>query len=231
MLLGGMDHGFQPSASLAQRAFYWFCWWMLMVLFTLVYRLRRYHFDRLPRSGAVLLAANHQSHLDPPAIAMCNTVRGTHFLARAGLFKNRFFSWLITALNAVPIKEDSGDLGAIRAILARLETGAPVLVFPEGSRTPDGEIHEFKRGLALLLKRAGCPVVPIAIEGAFDAYPRHRVLPRLFGQRIAIMIGEPIEHDELLKDGAEAGLARLRDEIEEMRLTLRERLRLRRTTG
>lgn len=195
-----------------------------MVL-TLFYRLRRYHTHRMPRTGPVLIAANHQSHLDPPAIGMCNTTRPTHFLARAGLFKNPAFAWLISAVNSVPIKEESGDLGAIREILARLETGVPVLVFPEGSRSPDGEVHEFKRGIALLLKRARCPVVPVAIEGAYDAFPRHRMFPRLFGCRIAVMVGHPIPHDELLKDGAEAGLERLKNEIEMMRCELRAKLR------
>lgn len=212
------------SNSLAQRAFYWFWWSFCLFILTVFYRLRRYHMERIPKTGAVLLAGNHQSHFDPPAIGLCNTSRPTHFLARAGLFKNRAFGWFIAAVNSVPIKEESSDLGAIREILARLETGVPVLVFPEGSRTPDGDIHEFKRGVALLLKRAKCPVVPVAIEGAYDAFPRHRKFPRLFGCRIAVMIGHPIPHDELLKDGAEAGLARLKREIETMRAELRAKL-------
>lgn len=220
-----MADGSLRTNSLAQRAFYWFCWWFCLGVLTLFFRLRRYHTERFPREGAFLIAANHQSHLDPPSIGVCNTTRPTHFLARAGLFKNRAFAWLITAVNSVPIKEESGDLGAIREILARLGTGVPVLVFPEGARTPDGEVHEFKRGIALLLKRAECPVVPVAIEGAYDAFPRHRRIPRLLGCRIAVMVGRPIPHEELLKDGAEAGLARLRQEIETMRSELRAKLR------
>ncbi len=219
-----MDAAAPRTTSLAQRVFYWFCWAFCLFALTAFFRLRRYHTERFPRTGAFLIAANHQSHLDPPTVGVCNTARPTHFLARAGLFKNRAFAWLITAVNSVSIKEESGDLGAIREILARLETGVPVLVFPEGARTPDGEIHDFKRGIALLLKRAKCPVVPVAIEGAFDAFPRHRRIPRLLGGRIAVMVGHPIPHDELLKDGAEAGLARLKREIETMRSELRAKL-------
>lgn len=202
-----------------------------MLFFTAFYRLRRHHLERLPRTGPLLLAANHQSHFDPPAIGMCNPGRATHFLAREGLFTNRFFGWLITALNSVPVSEDKKDMRAIlrsmRAILGRLEQGVPVLVFPEGSRTPDGEIHDFERGIALLLERAKCPVVPIAIEGAYGAFPRGRGFPRLFGQRIEIMVGRPIAHGELLEDGADAGLARLRGEIETMRAELRRRIQRR----
>lgn len=213
------------KSTAAQRAFYWFCWHTLLLIFTLVYRMRRFRMDRVPGSGAVIVAANHQSHLDPPAIGMMFTARPLHFLAREGLFTNRYFAWLITALNAVPVSEEESDIGAIRAILARLEQGVPVLIFPEGSRTPDGEVHEFKRGIALLLKRAKCPVLPIAIEGAFDAFPRTRAFPRLLGGRIAIIAGEPIAHDELLKDGPDAALERLRREIESLRSTLGSRLR------
>lgn len=211
--------------SLAQRCIYWTFWSLCLGCLTVFYRARRYHCDRMPRHGAVLIAANHQSHLDPPLVGVCNPWRPTHYLARAGLFKSRVFGWLIGALNAVPIREESGDLGAIREILSRLERGVPVLVFPEGSRSPDGAQHEFKRGIALLLKRAGCPVVPVAVEGCFDAYPRHRLLPRLWGCRVAAMVGHPISPEELLKDGADAGLRRLEREVEAMRMELRSRLR------
>ncbi len=213
------------APSRAQRVIYWFCWHACLVVLTLFYRLRLFHAARIPRTGPVLLAGNHQSHFDPPAIGMGCTTRPCHFLAREGLFKNRFFGWLITALNSVPVSEEESDIGAIRAILARLEQGVPVLVFPEGSRTPDGEIHEFKRGIALLLKRAKCPVVPCAIEGAYDAFPRSRRIPRLFGCRIALMFGHPIPAGELLKDGPDAALERLKREIETMRRELQAKLR------
>lgn len=216
----------QHNPTLAQRAVYWFFWWFCLGFLTVFYRYRRYHFDRIPRTGAVLIAANHQSHLDPPAVGVCNPYRPTHFLARAGLFKNRVFGWLIGALNSVPIKEESGDLSAIREILERLKQGVPVLVFPEGSRSPDGAMHEFKRGIALLLKRARCPVVPVAVEGCFDAFPRSRLLPRFWGARIASMVGHPIDPDELLKDGPEEALRRLEREIDAMRLELRAKLRV-----
>lgn len=211
--------------SLLQRGFYWFCWWIAWTVMTSIYRLRSYHRERVPRTGAVLIAANHQSHLDPPAVSLSCPHRPTHFLARSGLFRGRFFGWLISALNSIPIKEDASDLAAIRAVIQRLEAGAAVLIFPEGSRSPDGELREFKRGVALLMKRAGCPVVPAAVEGAFEAFPRHRSFPRLFGCRIAVMFGQPIPADELLKNGPDAALDRLRQEIESMRRVLKARAR------
>lgn len=225
---GGSEHQSERQArpTLLKRCVYGVVWRAAMVFFTVVYRVRRFHYERMPETGPVLIASNHQSHLDPPLVSLCNTKRPTHFLARAGLFRFRPFGWLISALNSVPIKEESGDLAAIREILTRLEMGVPVIMFPEGSRSPDGQIHEFKRGIALLLKRAKCPVVPVAVEGCFDAWPRHRKLPKLWGKRVAAMVGEPIAPEELLKDGPEAGLDRLRREIETMREELRRRMRM-----
>ncbi|HBS28218.1 MAG TPA: hypothetical protein DEB06_01925, partial [Phycisphaerales bacterium] len=204
---------------------FWLCWTISLLFLTVFYRMRRYHADRLPPSGACLVVANHQSHLDPPLVGLLSTRRPMHFVARIGLFKFKPFGRLITALNSVPIRDNESDVAAIREVLARLAQGHAVLVFPEGSRSPDGAMHEFKGGVALVLKRARCPVVPVAVEGCFDAFPRHRRFPRLLGQRVAVMAGTPIAPDDLLKDGPAAALERLRQEIDAMRRDLRARLR------
>lgn len=194
-------------------------WWKLF------WRHRHVHPERLPAHGPVLIVANHQSFLDPVSLTVAVTQRHVDFLARAGLFKNPFFRWLITSLNAVPLAEGRADAAAIKTVIARLKLGHAVLLFPEGARTNDGAVHEFKRGFAILAKRADCPVLPAAIEGAYDTWPRGKKLPRLFGCRIAIKYGEPISHEDLLADGADAALVRLRDEIDRMRLELRADLR------
>lgn len=215
-----------PRRGPLQPVVYWACWSFTMIVLTLFFRLRRFHSDRLPLTGPCLVVANHQSHLDPPLVAMCATRRQMHFVARIGLFKFKPFGWLIAELNSVPIREDSGgDVGAIREVLTRLGQGRMVLLFPEGSRSPDGAMHEFKGGVALLLKRAQCPVVPVAVEGCYDAFPRHSRFPRLLGQRIAVMVGEPIPPEELLTEGPREALERLRREIDSMRQVLRSRLR------
>jgi 1-acyl-sn-glycerol-3-phosphate acyltransferase len=86
-------------------------------------------------------------------------------------------------------------------------------------------MHQFKRGVALLVKRANCPVVPVAVEGVYEAWPIHRKVPRFLGQRMAIMYGEPIDSTELMKDGPDAALRRLEAEIGAMRQQLRTYLR------
>jgi 1-acyl-sn-glycerol-3-phosphate acyltransferase len=194
--------------------------------YTLVYRVRVFGVQNVPASGPCLIASNHQSHLDPPLISSSILHRATHFVAKADLFKFGPFAWLIRNLNSIPVRQDgSADMGAIREILARLSIGAPVLIFPEGSRTLDGRLAPFQRGVALLVKKAGCPVVPCAVEGCRDAFPRGEAFPKFWGRRLAVAFGKPIPHDELLKDGAEAALLRLAREVETLRLELRAKLR------
>ena len=210
---------------ITQRAFYWLAWSVVQFAITVLYRFRRFNLERVPTSGPVLLVANHQSHLDPPLVAFCVRRRQYRPLARESLFKAKLFGGAIRALNAVPLRENEGDLGAIRTAIDLLRDGEPVCIFPEGSRTHDGAMHEFKRGVTVLLRRADCMIVPLAIEGAYDAFPRHRKFPRLFGAHVAIMAGEPIDSKVLMRDGPDEALRRLEREIDAMRLTLRSRLR------
>lgn len=162
--------------------------------------------------GPVLVVANHQSYLDPPLVGCAMPQRQFDFLARAGLFDVKWLKPLITVLHSVPIKENGSDPASIKEILRRLEAGRVVLVFPEGSRTMTGEMGEFKRGVALLLKRAKCPVLPVGISGAYDAWPRGGK-PRPFSRRVIVQVGEPIGYEELMADGPDGALARLRDEV------------------
>jgi 1-acyl-sn-glycerol-3-phosphate acyltransferase len=171
----------------------------------------------------VIIAANHESHLDPPLIG-CGPRRPMCFVARVGLFSFRPLGWLISALNAIPIRQGEADTAAIRAVLGALEAGRPVLIFPEGSRTFDGGLQPFARGITVLLKRSKCPVVPAAVAGCFEAWPRTRSFPFLRGRRVAVVFGAAIGHDELMKDGPDAALALLRERIEGLRLQARDRV-------
>ncbi len=215
----------RPGTPLLGLVLYTIARSMSALLCTLLYRHRAYGSRRLPQHGAVLLVANHQSYLDPPVIGVAVGHRHLDFVARLGLFGGKVLAWLLTQFNSLPIREQGGDTGAIKEILRRLGDGRAVLIFPEGTRTFDGAMSEFKRGIAVLVKRSGCPVVPIAIEGCFDAWPRQRNWPWLFGKRVAVAFGHPIPHDELMKDGADAALLRLATETQRLRIMLRRLLR------
>ena len=211
--------------------------WKMLFFWTLVevflyclgrvlYRLRLEGRENVPETGPLIYVCNHQSHFDPPLVGVLVADRPSAFLARASLFKFKPFAWLIRSLNAIPLHREKGSGGALRAAVAELEAGRCVLLFPEGTRTSDGAIGRFKPGFTFLAKRTGATVVPIAVEGARDVWPRERRLPHLRGW-LALRAGRAIGAEELLAEGAEAAVGRVKRDIEMMRLELRADLRRR----
>ncbi|GJM17846.1 MAG: hypothetical protein DHS20C14_00590 [Phycisphaeraceae bacterium] len=178
----------------------------------------------MPATGPVLVVANHQSYLDPPIVGVAIPGRRAMYVARLGLFKLPLFGQLIALVGAVPIKEEGGDTAAMRAVLGALKKNRPVVIFPEGSRSHDGTVGEFKRGVAVIVKRARCPVLPVGIEGAHDAWPRGS-LPRPFTKRVACVVGEPIDSSALLDEAGHADMDRLRLIVDGLRLEARAILR------
>jgi len=171
----------------------WYRFWknLYLLWLTLMHRLRVQGKTRLPRRGPYLIVSNHQSLHDPPAIGT-NVPGEFHPLARASLFDVPVFGWGIANCNAIPVRTDGGqDRAAIQSCIDRLKEGGVVAVFPEGSRTPDGAIHPFLAGASLIARKAKVAVVPAAIHGAYEVWPRSRKLPRL-GGRIRVNFGEPI---------------------------------------
>ncbi len=181
--------------------------------------------ENVPHHGAMLIAANHQSYLDPPLVGDY-PIRQTAFVARAGLFKVPVLGWCLKTWNSTPIKESGNDKAAILEVLSRLKDGHAVVIFPEGRRCKDGAMHPFKRGLSLLVKMGKVPVVPVAVEGCFDCFPPGHA-PRFYwrGPRVAIKYGKPLSYEELMKDGPDGALLHVEREIDRMRLELRALLR------
>jgi 1-acyl-sn-glycerol-3-phosphate acyltransferase len=203
----------QPEGRLGRILFYEAFRRTLRAILWVLFGLKARGVQNVPPTGPLLIAANHQSYLDPPSIGCPIRQRHLSFIARAGLFSFGPFGWVIGMLNSVPLAEDKGDAAAIRETIRRLDAGHAVLIFPEGSRTETGEIDQFKRGVALLLKRAKCPVLPVAIRGAYEAWPRRNKLPVPWRARVRVAYGTPIPYDELMKLGPDGALARIRDEV------------------
>lgn len=206
--------------------FYSFVRWSARMVFLALYRLDVQGLERVPQSGPVLLVANHSSFLDPPILGALVRPRPICFLARASLFSGPL-GWAIRKLNSIPLADNSGDIAAIRTVIGLLREGHAVLIFPEGSRSEDGRMQPFRDGAILIVRRARCPVVPVAIEGAYDAWPRSASRPRLRGCRLAVRFGEPISPEEILDGGSSAVMER---SIDQMRQELRTAMR-RRTHG
>jgi len=140
--------------------------------------------------GPVILAANHQSFLDPP-LAGSVSDRAVYFLARRTLLDGPILGWLLPKLNVVPVDSEGGkDRTALKALIRILRAGEGTLVFPEGQRTLDGNLQPAQPGLGLVIAKTLAPVVPMRIFGAFAAWPVHEKFPR--PGRITIVVGEPI---------------------------------------
>jgi 1-acyl-sn-glycerol-3-phosphate acyltransferase len=162
--------------------------------------------QNVPPTGGMLVMSNHQSHFDPLLVGLAID-RRLNSLARKSLFKFTPFRWLIESLNAIPIDREGIGLGGIKETLKRLKRGELVLIFPEGTRTANGEIAPLKTGFVALARRGNVPLLPVGIDGAFDAWPRWKKLP---GKAlIHIAIGQPLLPEEAAKLDDEALVAEL----------------------
>lgn len=191
---------------------------------TIIYRLRRTGLHNVPPTGPVILIANHQSFLDPPAVGVCVSRRASFYVARSTLFKFKPFGKLIATLNSIPLKQGEPDVKAMRAVLERLKRGGAVVLFPEGSRSLDGQMEQFQSGIAVIIKRAKCPVLPVGLDGMRDAFPRGSA-PVLWGRPTAVCVGEPISAEELATMEPHDMLRRLGKEVDTLRLKARRMVR------
>jgi 1-acyl-sn-glycerol-3-phosphate acyltransferase len=120
--------------------------------------------------------------------------RAIFFLAKKSLMDVPVLRWLLPKLNVIPVNLEGGDRSALKALIRILSAGECALVFPEGTRTPDGNLQPAQPGVGLLIAKTRAPVVPMRIFGAFDAWPIHGKL-HLF-RKITIVVGEPIYFSE-----------------------------------
>jgi 1-acyl-sn-glycerol-3-phosphate acyltransferase len=145
--------------------------------------------EHVPMTGAALFVSNHSSVLDPPLVGGASP-RTLHFMAKAELFGIPLFGSLIRGLNAHPIRREGADAGALRTALRVLEEGHALLVFPEGTRGPEGTLREGKPGAGMLAVLSEAAVVPVFIEGSGRAWPRGHRFPR--PARVTVTFGKPL---------------------------------------
>lgn len=183
---------------LAGRLWYDAVFFSSFTFFTFGFSLRRSGWANMPQTGPVLVVANHQSMFDPVLVGLSSR-RYLSYLARSNLFTQPGLGPLIRSLNAIPIDRGMGKEG-IQAVLDSLAAGRAVLMFPEGERTHTGAVQPLKPGVSLLIKRVTCPIVPVGIAGCYEAWGRHRAVPRPSPlwlppgpSTIALTIGTPID--------------------------------------
>ena len=160
--------------------------------------------EHLPASGAYIISPNHQSYLD--AFLLCSLLpfrvfAHLFFVGAVEYFETDFTKWFARTANLVPVDPDSNLVPAMKAGAFGLAHGKILVLFPEGERSMDGTVRKFKKGAPILAQHLGVPVVPVAIKGAFEIWPRNRGLnwSRIMpwsGHRVTITIGEPMRFDE-----------------------------------
>jgi 1-acyl-sn-glycerol-3-phosphate acyltransferase len=213
-LIGG------STALTAGRRLLWiFARALLRITFVLACRVRVFGQLNVPRRGGVLIVSNHQSYLDPPLLAL-GVERSISFMARRTLFRNPVFGRLIAALNAFPVTLGVLDITAMREAVRRLKNGECLVVFPEGTRTSDGEIASLRPGVLAIVERANVPIVPAVIEGAFEAWPRGAT-PRT--GEISVLYGRVIGPEEQIRLSRTELVEMLQSELSQMQKQLRKR--------
>lgn len=182
--------------------------WVCQLTFAALLRFRQRGREQLPSGGALLLS-NHQSFLDPLLIGVALD-RPVSYLARDSLFSVPIVGTVLRKTYVMPIRRDAA--GSVREPIKRLKHGFYVGVFPEGTRTEDGSVGDFKPGFIALVRRSGVPIVPVGIAGAFESYPRTKRFPR--PGRIRVVYGEPISIEEAAELASKGREHELIDRVE-----------------
>jgi 1-acyl-sn-glycerol-3-phosphate acyltransferase len=187
-------------------------WLILRVFFTSYLRWRVYNPERVPRTGPVILAANHASFLDPPLVGTA-LPRGIHYLARESLFRYPVIGSVLRYWDAVPVNRESGGAG-LKVILDRLLNGAAIILFPEGTRSADGNLQPARSGIGLAVIKSDAPVIPVRIFGSYQAWGRHMKLPR--PHQVIVKFGKPMDFSALRKEARIAPKQRVKEIYQEV---------------
>ncbi len=148
--------------------------------------------EKVPVRGGAILASTHESHLDPVMVTAPITTRRIGYVARSTLFGSTLFGWLIARMGARSFDREEGGSRELRGIVAALRDGDALVFFPEGTRSPDGRLGALKAGVAMLACRSGVPVVPIAVDGTHECWPRGRKWFRR--GRVRVVYGDPVTY-------------------------------------
>jgi len=167
---------------------YHFYRWLARSLWSLMGGVDVRGLENIPKSGAFIMIANHQSFLDPILVqAVCPRI--LHSMAKSTQFASPIFRRLLAQLYSFPVRRFETDPQAVRQVLRRLKQGNGVIVYIEGERSWDGRLQSPRLGTVRVALKAGVPIVPVRVDGAYEAWPRwHRKIRR---NRIRIEFRQP----------------------------------------
>lgn len=181
---------------------YYFWYTLSKITARFFFSLRVIHPERLIEEGPVILASNHQSYFDPPLVGICSR-RDVYYLARKTLLDIPLLGKLLPRINVIPVDRDGNDMSALKTIIRLVRAGNGVVLFPEGTRSPDGTLRRGKQGIGLIIAKTRAPVQPMRVFGAHEAFPKGSgkisVVP------ITVVVGEPIRFSPEELDPASCG--------------------------
>jgi 1-acyl-sn-glycerol-3-phosphate acyltransferase len=188
--------------------YYLLGWICFRALYRVYFRWRVYNPERVPLEGPVILAANHASFLDPPLVGT-GIKRGINYLARENLFNIPLVGWILKRWQVVPVDREGGGAKGLKAILDRLLDGGAIILFPEGTRTRDGELQPARSGIGLTVIKSEAPVVPVRVFGTFEAFGRHMKFPR--PHRVGVKYGLPMRFEQVRAEARVCTKQRLKE--------------------
>lgn len=191
---------------------YWIFRIIFIITFRLCFRLKVEGLKNLPKKTNFIIVANHTSFLDA-LLVMAAVPRKIHCIALRGLYRIFLLRWFLRLVEALPSGSSS------KKAISLLTENEIVGLFPEGGRSHSGELREFRRGAALLALKTGRPIVPCAILGAYEAYPRRAKFPEF--HPVKVRIGKPKyllkEHGDVIEDiRLQEGVHKIRNAVKEM---------------
>ena len=195
-----------PKMKLSYKIVYW----MARIFFKSCFRLRIHGLEHF-RPGAAVIAANHASNYDPMVLSI-SCPEEVHFLAKGSLFDIPVLGKLIRVLNSHPVARGASDAAVFRTMVQLISEGKKLILFPEGQRTRTGEIQPLERGLAFLVHKSKCRIIPAYIHGSFEAWKPGTAVPKLFG-KMTVVFGSSIDYEE--SDDKKGAQARITARTEE----------------
>lgn len=140
--------------------------------------------ENIPENGGIVLCSNHINWLDPILIGIC-VKRKIYFMAKAELFSNKFFAFIMKSINAFPVKRGTADISAIKKSFNIIKNGEILGIFPEGTRSKTGKLLPAEPGASVIALKTNAPVIPVRVQGSY-----------LIGGNLRLTIGKPISFEE-----------------------------------
>lgn len=172
---------------------YGILWILVNILSRIFLRYRTIGGENIPRKGGLILAANHASYVDIPLLG-CGVQRRLWYLGRSSLFPNPIVNWLLRSLGWIPLRAERVDRKALGLANQLLKENKVVVIFPEGTRSPDGQLQPGKPGIGVIVAEAKCPVVPVYLSGTYEVLPPGASWIHL--HPVDVRFGKPLDFSE-----------------------------------